>query len=180
MKTFSLSLVPLRQFAHVQAARAEGFSLEQILVIEQLEPSIWQQAEPIWVEQITEQKSTLERYQHNLQVSEEQLGRRIVPIDYELEDWVQFLYVLGQSDDPNATLESIGLRLTDLSRLQRCWQKKFREDPKLAKKAAKLKDKKRKTELPKITCGVSKLCSSHSLCLSHSTLGLARRKQLES
>ncbi|MEZ4442740.1 MAG: hypothetical protein R3B72_26835 [Polyangiaceae bacterium] len=133
--------VPLVQLAAIHAATAEGFPLEEVLTLEGLPSLGWFEAEASWKRRLVERPEIFADYEDELARHQARLGRRVEPIDEEVEEWVTFLRIYGDHPAPFDLLDALGMGLPDLSRLSRLWTERFEDDPRLAKRAAKAADK---------------------------------------
>lgn len=147
--------VPLGQLAAVHAALAEGFALDEVLAIEELPTAGWPPAELAWKKRLVDEQASFEEYRALLMAEEERLARPVVPLDSDVEAWVQFLAAYGRHAQPFELLDELGMRLNDMARLGRHWARQMSAHPKLAKRAAKLAKALRDEEvvLPAIAVG---------------------------
>jgi hypothetical protein len=133
--------ISLVQLAAVAAARAQGFSLEEALDIEGLEPAQYRQADVACKAQLADPAAgaaTFAAYEKELARAEERLARRVRPIDEDLAAWVHFLGAYGAHPAPAELLAGLGLAMPDLARLGRLWAQKLSADASLRQRAEKL------------------------------------------
>lgn len=160
----SFAGVPLPQLAHVAAARAEGFSLEEILAVEGLAAEERRAADVACKEMLCNPDAgprLFAAYAAALQQAEERLARRVQPLDEDLGAWVHFLAMYAASEDPLSMLQDLGLTLPDLARLGRAWKQRIEADRELARRAEKLvRAGDRKVALPVLRVEPPKLVSS--------------------
>lgn len=144
--TESFAGVSLVQLAAVAAARAQGFSLEEVLHAEGLAPQAYRAADIAYKSRLVDaaQRERLAtEYQKELAQAEDRLGRKVSPLDEDVDAWVRFLGTYGTQSAPADWLTTLGLTLPDLSRLSRGWKTKLETDEGLRKRAEKsAKDKK--------------------------------------
>lgn len=134
-----LDAVPLRQVAAVHAALAEGFALEHVLKIEQLDEGMWQQAELFYKPLIVRDKDGYwGRYGMALAEQQDRLRGKVMPLENDVEGWISFLHHYGCSEDKSAFLAQVGLNNNHLARLQRRWSKLF-EHPEVVREVEKTK-----------------------------------------
>jgi hypothetical protein len=156
--------VSLPQYAAVKAAVAEDFPLEDVLGVEEIPAEKWGEAEPAWKELLVTDGEVFQEYTKRLADAEDWLGRKVVPLNDDVGAWVAFLAAL-KAGSPFETVKNLGLRMTDVSRLRRRWDRKVEKEPELRKKMADLRskvDKAAKTSLPEITAEPLKLKRSQA------------------
>lgn len=160
----SFAGVPLPQLAHITAARAEGFSLEEILAVEGLAPEELRAADLACKEMLCNPDAgprLFAAYVSAQEQAEERLARRVQPIDEDLGAWVHFLAGYAASEDPLSMLRDLGLTLPDLARLGRAWKQRIEADHALARRAEKLsRAGDRKVVLPVLRVEPAKLVPS--------------------
>ncbi|MDI1448431.1 hypothetical protein [Polyangium sp. 6x1] len=160
----SFAGVPLPQLAHVAAARAEGFSLEEILAVEGLAAEELRAADVACKEMLCNPNGgprLFAAYASAQKQAEERLARRVQPLDEDLGAWVHFLAMYAASDNPLSMLQDLGLTLPDLARLGRTWKQRIEADRELARCAEKLtRAGDRKVALPALRVEPPKLVSS--------------------
>lgn len=134
--------VSLARYAAVNAAVAEGFPLEQVLEIEQVDAYSFERADVKWKKRLADAVGTagglVQRYQAELAAAEDWLTRPVTPIDGDLASWMIFLNAYSAAPDPAALLARHGLGLNDLSRLSRLWKQRIEDDPSLAERITSL------------------------------------------
>lgn len=142
----SFAGVSLVQLAAIAAARAQGFSLEEILNAEGLAQNVYRAADVAYKRRLAdsgERERLAADYQKELVRAEDRLTRKVSPIDEDVDAWVRFLGAYGEQSAPTAWLEALGLTLPDLSRLSRAWKQRLDADEALRRRAEKAaKDKK--------------------------------------
>lgn len=142
----SFAGVTLVQLAAVAAARAEGFSLEEVLDTEGLEPATYRAADVAYKSRLidpAERERLSADYQDELARAEDRLGRKVSPLDEDVDAWVRFLGTYSAQSAPADWLMALGMTLPDLSRLSRTWKQRFDADEALRKRAEKsARDKK--------------------------------------
>lgn len=138
--------VPLGQLASIAAARAEGFPLEEILDAEGLDVNAYRTADIEYKRQLVdtnERERLAANYAHAFAGAEDRMGRKVSPLDENIEAWVRFLGAYGNQSAPAEWLVTLGLTPPDLSRLSRIWKQRLDEDEGLRKEAEKsARDKK--------------------------------------
>jgi len=132
--------VSLVQLASVAAARAAGFSLEEILNAEGLEASAYRAADIEYKRRLIEPKDRdrlAANYAQEIARAEDRSSRKVSPIDEDIDAWVRFLGAYGNQPAPADWLVALGLTPPDLSRLSRNWKQRLDADDNLRKKAEK-------------------------------------------
>lgn len=140
----SLHGVTLEQYAGVRAALTEELPLNAILANEDLDPAVWPKADAAWKQRLAEdgpQGALFQAYCEKLGEAEDWLVRGVTPLDDDLEAWLSFLHAWSESATPFELLKSAGLRMNDVSRLQRRWARRLAEDAALQKRAAEMAKK---------------------------------------
>lgn len=132
-------MLPLPHFAHVMAALDEGFSLDEVLAVEGVDPATWTLARNHHVQAIAADPLLLVAYREALVEARDRFAREVAPLDADLEAWVAFLR------DPERLAEQYGLRAPDIDRLTRRWAARARADEALAARADALA---KQTDLP--------------------------------
>lgn len=132
-----LPSISIAQFAGIRAALAEGFELEEVLAQEGVPSWRWAELETELTLAVVDDEETMNRFIAHTAEAEDHLARPVAPLDEDLDAWAGFVVAL--SSNPRLG-EELGLRPTDLGRMQRRWAKRFEEEPELAKKASKLQD----------------------------------------
>ncbi|MFO0759858.1 MAG: hypothetical protein U0359_25460 [Byssovorax sp.] len=133
--------VRLDQYAGVTAALAEGLVLKDILAQEDLAEATWPEADRAWKEELADAPDLLLRYQRLRRSAEDCLARPAPPVDDDPAAWAGLLGALAASDDPDLLLRGFGLRMVDIGRLGRSWQRRAADDPKVADRLIKLAGK---------------------------------------
>lgn len=151
--------VPLSQYAAVVAALEEGFALDDVLAIEGLDAPAWERATVVYRRELAMEPPALERYAKHLAESQERLGRSVEPLDSSLAAWMGFLEQFGSARDPGALMATLGLRSSDLARLQRRWKARF-EDEAVQKEAARLQRERSLPPISELELGRSELSAS--------------------
>lgn len=134
--------VSLARYAAVNAAVAEGFSLEQVLETERVDAHSFERADVKWKKRLADAVSTpdglVQRYQAELAAAEDWLTRKVTPLDSDLAAWMIFLNAYSSAPNPADLLARHGLGMNDLSRLSRLWQQRIEEDPSLGQRVTSL------------------------------------------
>ncbi len=92
------SRVAIELVAAINAARAEGFPLAEVLAIEGLDARLWPKAELAWKQRLVTERADFARYEVLLAQAEDWLDRDVTPLGTDLGTWVAFLEsVLCQS-----------------------------------------------------------------------------------
>lgn len=155
--------VSLVQLASVAAARAEGFSLEQILNAEGLEAEAYRAADIEYKRRLVEpdeRDRLAANYTQELARAEDRLGRKVSPLDDDIEAWVRFLGAYGTQSAPAEWLVTLGLIPPDLSRLSRNWKQRLDADEGLRKKAEKSAREKKPYDASSLSVVPAKLVPS--------------------
>jgi hypothetical protein len=143
--------VTLQQYAAVKAAAAEEFSLDDILLIEEIQPEPWSLADEAWTELVASDPEVFASFTKELADAEDWLSRKVTPLEADLDAWVGFLITFEAA--PEATLEKTKLRISDVSRLVRRWDQRKQKEPEIGKKldAARAKIQKQgRVDLPPV------------------------------
>jgi hypothetical protein len=130
--------VSLEQFVGVSVALEEGLPLHVILASEGIAADAWPKADSAWKVRAAKDERAFTALREKRLVAEDCLARSTAPIDSDLAAWMSFLHAYGAHAAPFEMLHGAGLRLNDLSRLQRRWAARMAEDPGLEKQAADL------------------------------------------
>ena len=149
----------LEQYAGLTAALVEGFPAPDVLALETLDETSWRASSASWKLELAgagPEGPLFREYRDKLVVAEDWLTRPIDPLDGDLAAWLAFLGAFSAHAAPFELLQSLGLGMNDLARMQRRWAKRMSEDEQLGKKAAELA-KKQPGELPRVRAGEAKL-----------------------
>jgi hypothetical protein len=141
----SASDLTVEQYAGISAAIAEGYPLDAVLANEGLAPKAWPGEDTAWKQKLVADPATFESYRAKLGEAEDWLGREVTPLDDDLAAWMGFLGAYGAHQAPFDLLGGLGLKMGDLGRLQRRWQKRLATDEALAKQAVELAKQKPRT-----------------------------------
>ncbi|MEO7331844.1 MAG: hypothetical protein ABI193_24930 [Minicystis sp.] len=145
--------VSLEHYAGVNAAMLEGFGLPEILKSEGLDPRSWPRASAGWNGRLTAagpSGSLQARYREAVAFAQGWLGRRVDPLDVDLQAWLGFLGAFSAHAAPFDLLEDLGLSPTDLSRVQGAWTQKIEADEALRKETIAIALKQPKA-IPRVT-----------------------------
>jgi hypothetical protein len=134
----SASDLTVEQYAGISAAMAEGYPLDAVLANEGLAPKAWPDEDTAWKQKLVAEPATFESYRLKLGEAEDWLGRKVTPLDEDLVAWMGFLGAYTAHPAPFVLLDGLGLKMGDLGRLQRRWQKRLTTDAELAKQAAEV------------------------------------------
>ncbi len=135
----------LEQYAGICAALVAGFPLPAALANDALDRRAWGRAAPAWAAKLSREtagaplKSAFDR---RLAEAESCLGRRVEPLEDDIESWLLFLRAWSSDTAPDALLTRLKLRPADISRIQRRWAVRMEADEKLRKRAMELAAKK--------------------------------------
>lgn len=133
--------VSLAQYAGVLAALAESHELSRVLEHEGIDAARWTEAEHAWAAKLSEaagQGELLDAFDEHLAAAQERYGRRLPPLDDDLQAFLNFRRRFSLHSDPPAFAESLGLRLAEVMRLCRFWSARMAKDPDLAARAQAL------------------------------------------
>jgi len=133
--------VSLEQHAGVSAALAEDLPLAEVLAQEGIEEASWTNANKQWRVAIADGPDLQVKYLQKRRVAEDCLRRPIEPLDDDAACWVGLLAAVKGADESRKVLEPLGLRITDIARLGRHWQKKAAADPAVTKQLIDLAGK---------------------------------------
>jgi hypothetical protein len=135
----SLHGVSLSAYAGVQAGLAEGLELDRVLALDGVDPTVWPDAEEAWADRLIEDLENdgplQEAYAERLAAAQDRHGRRVPPLDEDVKAWLDFVRFWAADPEPIGLLARLGLRPSDLIRLQRLWSRRMALDPALAQKA---------------------------------------------
>jgi hypothetical protein len=151
----AVSGVTVEQYAGITAALAEDLPLDAVLAFEGLSPRTWKPVEVAWKLRLATEGVTAPLFQVFVErraEAEDWLSRRIAPLEDDLGAWLSFLQAWSRHVAPFDMLVATGLRLSDVSRLQRRWARRFAEERALEARAAELV-RKGPGPLPSITAG---------------------------
>lgn len=130
--------ITLAQYAGVLAGLAEELELEIVLRTEGVDAGAWPQGEEAWSDHLASlpMDDPMEAQFDELVVAAtDRYGRAIPPLDTELEAWLDFVRVWGESAAPLEMLGELGLRASDITRLHRAWARRLADAPALQKQA---------------------------------------------
>jgi hypothetical protein len=128
--------VTLRQYAGVVVGVAEGFALDEVLGNEGVEPRRWRRAEEAWAERLDDDEAALdEAFDERLHSARARYGRRVRPLDEELQPWLDLVRRWAAAEAKMELLAELGLRSADLLRLHRLWSERLAQDPALQRRA---------------------------------------------
>lgn len=131
----------LEQYAGVCAALGLGFPLSEALANEQIGHDRWLRAAPAWAAKLaaTDPQSPIRRaHAARLSEAESWLGRRVKPLDEDLESWLSFLGAWSTHPAPLSMLSTLGLVPSDIARLQQGWTQRMATDPALCRRALQI------------------------------------------
>jgi hypothetical protein len=133
--------LPMAAHAAVRAATTEGFSLDEVLAVEDISKSLWATEEVAWKVKLASDATALERYKTELSLAEDWLDRKVAPLGDDLAAWLAFLDAYAASADASALLAALDLGQNDLSRLGRRWERLAKADPQHAARVVELRKK---------------------------------------
>jgi hypothetical protein len=137
--------VSLADYAAVQSGLAEKLPLATVLQGERIDAGAWPAAATAWSRRIAEDligDGTLqESFDAHLAEAQDRYGRRVPPLDDDLEAWIDFLRRLATDTNPPALCAQLGLRLAEVARLRRTWSKRLRAEPELATRAREIRER---------------------------------------
>lgn len=151
----AVSGVTVEQYAGITAALAEDLPLDTVLAYEGLSPRTWKPVEVAWKLRLATEGVLAPVFQVFVErraEAEDWLSRRIAPLEDDLGAWLAFLNTWSRHAAPFDMLVTAGLRLSDVSRLQRRWARRFAEERALEARAAEIL-RKGPGPLPAITAG---------------------------
>src|SRR5436305_344426 len=86
--------VSLFQYAAVKAALAEGFPLKDVLEVEGVLPSVYEQSDAHWQGRLARAQRAcaplFDQYEAAVVAAEDALSRRIDPVDTDIAAWAAF------------------------------------------------------------------------------------------
>jgi hypothetical protein len=134
--------VSLADYAAVQAGLAEKVPLDTVLQRERIDARAWPGADTAWsrciAEDLSGEGALQESFDAHLAAAQDRYGRRVPPLDEDLEAWLDFQRRLSTDTNPPALCAQLGLRLAEVARLRRTWSKRLRAEPELAAQARKI------------------------------------------
>ena len=133
--------VSLRLFVAMQAALAEGFSLEQVLAHQQLPAEAWETAELEWTEALAGApigSELAETYEVELFEARQRHSRRVRPLDEDMAAWFSFLTRWSEVEDKSGLLTSLGMDHFDLVRLHQRWSLVLDDDSEARQRAIEM------------------------------------------
>lgn len=151
--------IDLATFAAVQAAVADGFPEEEVLAHHHLEAAAWSRARAAWTQRLVEEGqggALFGQYKAALHRREDELGREVAPIDRDLDAWLGFVAAMA-AEEPASLLGRTGLRLPDLSRLSRAWERQLAGDADLRRQAEEKRAAGPVARVPELRLGTSRL-----------------------
>ncbi len=145
--------VSMEHYAGVNAAMLEGFGLPEILKSEGLDAQRWSRASAGWNGRLIASGPSgplQARYRDAVAFAQGWLGRRVDPLDVDLEAWLGFLGAFSAHAAPFDLLKDLGLSPADLSRVQGAWTQKIEADEALRKETVAIALKQPKA-IPRVT-----------------------------
>ncbi|MFT3775477.1 MAG: hypothetical protein QM820_59780 [Minicystis sp.] len=133
--------LPLDVYAHVRAALAEEFPLAEILKLEGIRPGSWTAADLAWKKKLSTSSEEFARFEQELTLAEDWLDRDVTPLREDLTAWVAFLDAYLSQPSRFEFVTGLGLRMSDVGRLQRRWDLRMKADRSLEKQAMELRRK---------------------------------------
>lgn len=130
----------LAQYAGVMTGLGEMHPLDVVLANEGVDPAIHARASSAWAELLADE---LDRdatplndgFATRLADAQDRLGRRITPLADDLGAWLDFVRIWSAHAEPPRFLADLGLRGTDVIRLQREWAQRLEIEPRLQREA---------------------------------------------
>lgn len=144
--------VRLDRYAGICASLIESFSLQAALENDGMAPKTWERGAPAWAARLgAESPAGPLRAAYAGKVLEARafLGRRILPLDADLESWLSFLAAFSVDPEPVALLRRLGLRRADMTHLQALWAGRIDGSPELTEQAREIASK-RKAAVPQL------------------------------
>lgn len=154
------SRVPIDVYAHVRAALAEEFRLRDVLDFEGVEPAAWTAADLAWKTRLAADANEFARFEQELILAEDWLDRDVAPLREDVAAWTAFLDAYLSSPSRFDFVTELGLRMSDVARLQRRWARRMKADRAIEKQATELR--KRPLVLPAIRVVASTLKRSRN------------------
>jgi hypothetical protein len=134
--------VSLADYAAVQVGLAEKVHLDTVLQRERIAAAVWPAADAAWSRRIAEDLSgegALQApFDAHLAEAQDRYGRRVPPLDEDVDAWIAFQQRLSTDTNPPALFAQLGLRPAEVARLRRTWSKRFRAEPELATRAREI------------------------------------------
>jgi hypothetical protein len=134
--------MPLRQYAAIHAALAEGFSIDSVLAHERVDAEAWPDVDEAWAELFMESadgdRALLDQYDQLLREAQDRFQRPIAPLGDDLQAWLDFTRLLGSTSDPLAFLARLEIRPNDVLRLKRIWFERLTQDESARKRVAEI------------------------------------------
>lgn len=133
--------VPLDVYAHVRAALAEGFRLNEVLELQGVKPAVWAREDLAWKQKLSSDPQEFKRFEQELVLAEDWLDREIKPLRDDLTAWVAFLDAYLSQPSRFDFVTGLKMRMSDVGRLQRRWELRMKAAPAVEKKAVELRRK---------------------------------------
>jgi len=128
----------LTRYASVLAALAEGHALDQVLRVEGIDPAGWPPLEATCRILLATEPAAVDVFRRALAAAEDDLSRRISPLDSDVAAWMAFFVAWSSHPAPQELLARLGLRSSDCARLQRLWARRLNDEPRLRSEVAHL------------------------------------------
>jgi hypothetical protein len=144
--------VTLEQYAGLSAALLDGFALEPVLALEKLDEAKWAGANLRWSRRIAAAPpggSMSTGYRAVLAFARDWIGRRVAPLEDDLEAWFAFLAAISEGPTVLSKVMESGVTDFDISRIQSKWHQRMEADAELKKRALKLAAKP-KPKIPRL------------------------------
>jgi hypothetical protein len=126
--------VTLAQFAGVRAGLSEELALGDVLRNEAIDASAWGAALMLWNERLTHETQIAVRYRAAIAEAHHRYPRPVPPYDNDAGLWLYFARQWSAERDPHRLLARVGLRASDVVRLERLWSARLAQHPDLARR----------------------------------------------
>ncbi len=130
--------VSLEQFAAIQAAQQDGFSLADVLDVEGVDEQSWQDSYKQHVMALASDAEVQEQYQRLFEEAQDRLHVTVEPLFDSVGAWVSVLQLV-ESSSSSSICDQHGLTMGDFGRLERHWRERFGSDEELAHEARRLR-----------------------------------------
>lgn len=134
--------VSFTAYATVLAGLDDGFPLARMLAFTGVSEASWERAQAAFADRILDDLEAGGTLDEALYAAKAQAQRgwlrRIPPLDTDLEAWLSFSRAFAEAEDPDALLEELGLRTSDVTRLETLWGGRLSADPALKIQAVRI------------------------------------------
>jgi len=130
-----VAAVSMDRYAAILAGFAEGLPAGEVLLHEGVEPRAWPAIESMWQDHLDADfdrgGTLLEELDRRMLLHRDRYTRPIPPLDEDLRAYLDFDRGWSAREDGETLLEAIGLRMTDLARLDAAWDARLEKSAEL-------------------------------------------------